>query len=215
MFSLSACELVRDSLVVARDAHMTVIHLRDAPPLAERPKRRWLGLSPSLFRRPSKSLKRRLRALRVFFFVSYARDDSAIVKPILDAAGNDGHVFWIDHIDLGPADIWTSDIVAAIRGARAVLVFCSARSFASRDVYREVVAASRLNKPILPVFLEDVRVPDEFLYYLSVHQAIRVSDAGWRDRLSCALETMERGRRRWANTRDPRSKCPPPLVSAS
>lgn len=191
---------------------MTVIHLRDAPRQAKAPpKRRWLGLS-ALFRRPSKSLQRRLRALRIFFFVAYAREDLARVKPILDAASDQGHVFWIDHLDLGPGAIWSGDIVAAIRASRACLVFCSARAFASRDVYREVAAASRLNKPILPIFIEPVRVPDEFLYYLSVHQAIQLGEPGWRDRLFCALETLEKGQRRWANTRDPRSKCPQPLV---
>lgn len=193
---------------------MTVIHLRDAPLRARAPLRsRWLGLS-ALFRTPSKVLRRRLRALRIFFFVAYARDDLLRVKPILDAASDQGHVFWIDHNDLGPGAIWSGDIIAAIRASRACLVFCSARAFASRDVYREVAAASRLNKPILPIFIEPVRAPDEFLYYLSVHQAIHLGEPGWRDRLFCALEAMEKGQRRWANTRDPRSRCPPRLVAS-
>jgi hypothetical protein len=191
---------------------MTVVYLKDGPRQAPAPRRhRWLGLA-RLFRSPPRSLQRRLRALRIFFFAAYARDDLSKVKPILDAASNDGHVFWIDHLDLGPGDIWSADIVAAIRASRALLVFCSTRSFASRDVYREVAAASRMNKAILPIFLEDVRAPDEFLYYLSVHQAIRISEPDWRDRLFCALEAMEKGQRRWASKGDPRSKCPPPLV---
>jgi hypothetical protein len=68
---------------------------------------------------------------------------------------------------------------------------------------------------MLPIFIEDVTAPDSFLYYLSVHQSIRVGDPGWRDRFFCALEALEKGRRRWWNTTDPRSHGPPPLVATA
>lgn len=162
--------------------------------------------------RPSKSVQRRLKATRLFYFVAYARDDLAAVQPVLDAARGQGHLLWMDRVELTPGGIWSADLVAAIRAARAVIVLCSAKAFASRDVYREVAMASRYNKPILPIFIDEAPAPDAFMYYLSVHQAIRLSEPDWRVRLLCALEAMEKGRRRW---RDSKSAvdCPPTLVA--
>lgn len=173
---------------------------------------RWLGLFDVLDHlRPSRALRRRLRATRRFFFVAYARDDLARLRPFLDAAREQGYLLWIDRVDLPPGGLWPADLMAAIRAARAVIVFCSASAFASADVYREVAAASRCNKPILPIFLDDAHAPDQFLYYLSVHQAIRVSEPNWRERFLCALEAMEKGRRRWAEP-SRKSNCPPVLI---
>jgi hypothetical protein len=175
------------------------------------PPERWIGLSDRLFPPgPSRRTRRRLRAARRFCFVAYAREDAAAVRPIIEAAEAEGFLLWTDWVDLPPGGLWSADIVAAIRAAQAVLVFCSANAFASRDVYREVATASRFNKPILPFFIDAAHAPDEFLYYLSVHQAIRLSEPDWRSRLLCALEAMEQGRKKW---RASRIDCPEPLVA--
>lgn len=183
-------------------------HSRSTPPSP-----RWLGLFDSVEAlRPSKSLRRRLRATRLFFFVAYAREDAPRLQPLLKAAKEQGYVLWIDQLELTPGGVWPADLIAAIRASRALIAFCSAVAFASREVYREIAAASRFNKPILPIYLDDATAPDEFQYYLAVHQAISLSEADWRIRFLCALEAMEKGHRRWFA---PKRKldCPPTLVA--
>lgn len=179
------------------------------------PSTRWLGLLGDLahIRQPSLPTRRKLRAARTFFFASYARDDATRAQAVFDAIEADGHILWIDHVNLPPGGLWTGDIVAAIRGCKAMLLLCSSRSFASRDVLREVAAASRFGKPIVPVFLDGAEMPDEFAYYLSVHQAIRLSETGWRTRLLCALDVLAKGAK--FNRRRAGIACPPTLVGTS
>jgi hypothetical protein len=179
------------------------------------PKGRWIGLINDISRlRVTKPARTRLKAARSFFFAAYARRDLVQVQPIFDMIEAEGHLMWIDRINLEPGGVWTADIVAAIRGAREMLVFCSAHSYGSRDIHREIAAAARFRKPILPILLDDTPMPDNFSYYLSVHQAINLADSDWRTRLRCALDALSQGRRKWrvpgAKTGD--NDCPPILV---
>ena len=93
-----------------------------------------------------------------------------------------------------------------------MLVFCSAGAYASRDVHREIAAAARLHKPLLPILLDDLPIPDDFAYYLSVHQAISLADRDWQTRLRCALDALTKGQRRWRNSTRKQADCPPTLV---
>lgn len=156
----------------------------------------WVGLGKFLAETPrvSKETKARIAKLKRYFFVSYARDDSMQVEAALAPLRVD-HRFWVDHVSLAPGARWSADIVAAIRGCRAMLIFCSRTAFASNDVYRELAMAGRYDKPILPIFLDDAPAPDEFLYYLSIHQSIRLDEADWRTRLACALDLLSAGKK--------------------
>jgi hypothetical protein len=148
---------------------------------------RWVGLLHSGDRSP-----RRGRRSAGYFFVAYAREDSEVVAPLLHSAQMEGYRFWVDHVSLVPGEHWAGDIIAAIRGSHGVIVFCSRESMASSDVYREVAAAARFDKPIMPVRLDEAPIPDSFLYYLSVHQLVDAADPDWRYRFNCALATLSR-----------------------
>jgi hypothetical protein len=124
------------------------------------------------------------------FFVSYCRKDAARVLPLIKKAKKQRHSFWIDTVNLPPGGRWSGDIVAAIRQCRAMLVFCSRSAFASNDVLREVAMAGRYDKPILPILLDDAQMSDAFLYYLSIHEALRVCDSDWDERFSAALAAL-------------------------
>lgn len=58
--------------------------------------------------------------------------------------------------------------------------------------------AGRLNKPILPIFLDETPIPDEFLYYLSIHQAIKHGEQDWAPRLTASLSRWSKPRRQAA-----------------
>jgi hypothetical protein len=136
---------------------------------------RWLGLLGDFAsNRPTERCRQRLREMTTFFFVSYAHRDAECAEALIREAKADGHCFWVDEGNLSPGKRWAADIVAAIRASTAVIMLCSRQAFASHDVYREIAIAGRYAKPILPLFLDDTAAPDEFLYYLSIHQAIRM-----------------------------------------
>jgi hypothetical protein len=149
---------------------------------------RWIGLwrrAPPV----SPSARRRLQSLKRFIFVSYAKRDEARVAPALATAAAHGHDFWIDPFEPEKRG-WSADTEAAIRASRGVIVFWSVDAFASNDASREVAAAARFGKPILPLFLDDIQPADAFLHCLSVHHAIHASDPKWSRKLARALETL-------------------------
>src|SRR5262245_57620766 len=114
----------------------------------------WLGLLRRTAPLPQASpqAQRRISRQTPFFFVSYARADRARVNEAIAAAP--GRTFWIDTNEIAGARPWTGEIVAAVRACRAVLLFCSAESFASPDVFREVSLASRFHKAVIPLVLD-------------------------------------------------------------
>jgi hypothetical protein len=133
--------------------------------------------------------RRRLRSLRRFVFVSYAKRDEARVKPAHTVALAHGHVLWTDPFEID-ARRWSADIEAAIRASHGVIIFWSVDAFASKDVSREIAAAMRFGKPILLVFLDDIQAPDALLYCLSI--AIQANDPKWSEKITGALATLPR-----------------------
>lgn len=101
---------------------------------------------------------------------------------------HDGLPVWLDRVNISGGATWPEAIVRAIKGARAVIVFCSPHSLSSDNVLREVNLAAEYKKPILPVMLQPVQVPDSFHYYLSTHQIIdATADPNWRQSVLAAL----------------------------
>jgi hypothetical protein len=162
-------------------------------PKARTPPARWIGLW-NIDPRPRApvTVAGRRKWTKHFFFVSYSRADELAVQKLLEPAAAAGHAFWLDRKNLPVGGHWSGDIVAAIRASEAVILFGSANAFASTDVFREVATAGRYNKFILPVFLDETPAPDDFLYYLSIHQAVRVGAPGWREQFFAALTSAGR-----------------------
>jgi hypothetical protein len=91
---------------------------------------------------------------------SYSRRDAAVVVPILDALKARGVKVWFDKNIPGGA-IWEETITRNMRRARAVIFFASKDSLESDRCFDEVSAARTLRKPIIPVLVEPVRMPDD------------------------------------------------------
>ena len=174
---------------------------------------RFLGLMDEIERtRPSRTTERRLNALRHFLFVASAPEDDAQLKPILDLIERDGHVLWIDHAHLPSGPSYPRDAAAVLRACRAMLVFCSAASYASATVRGEIVTAFKLDKPLVPVRLDDAPMPDAFSFYLGRWPMIRMDDPHWKVRLRSATEAVARGKRRWQASPPVSAECAPVLV---
>ena len=91
---------------------------------------------------------------------SYSRQDTASVVPLLDALKARGVKVWFDKNIPGGA-LWEETITRNMRRAKAVLFFVSRASLDSDRCFDEVSAARTLRKPIVPVLVEPVRMPDD------------------------------------------------------
>ena len=109
-------------------------------------------------------------------FVSYASADHARVAPLASVLERAGVSVWLDRTGIPGGVNYGPEIVAAIKASAAVVLCCSAAAFASRNVRQEVALAWAHERPILPLLLERVAVPDDLAYWLEAAQWIEVLD---------------------------------------
>ena len=100
-------------------------------------------------------------------FISYARADRDRVLPLVERLREAGVTYWLDEGNIQGATLWGKEIVEAIRNAKVLVLFATETSFKSKNVAKEVAIASEWQKPILPVYLERVQVPDTLHYQLA------------------------------------------------
>jgi hypothetical protein len=123
-------------------------------------------------------------------FVSYASVDRAKVVPIVDGVKQNGQTVWIDQQEIAAGEGWAGEIVRAIKGAKGVLVMCSAAAFESDHVKREIYLADRYKKRLLPVFLEDASPPEDFEYFFAGVQWLRLHDTPEADRSKAVVQAL-------------------------
>lgn len=91
---------------------------------------------------------------------SYSRRDAASVVPLLDALKARGVKVWFDKNIPGGA-LWEETITRNMRRAKAVVFFASKESLASDRCFDEVSAARTLKRPIIPVLVEQLKIPED------------------------------------------------------
>ncbi len=102
-------------------------------------------------------------------FISYAHDDVAAVLAIKQAL--EIHDVWYDQ-RLSVGQTWWNEIEHQIAGCHCLLFLMSPRAMDSEYCQKELELALRLNKPIAPVMLEAMAIPDK----LSHFQVIGITD---------------------------------------
>ncbi len=90
-------------------------------------------------------------------FVSYARNDSRRVEPLVNLLKANGCAVWWDR-DIAPGTQFEAQIEAALSASPCVLIALTAHAGRSDWVLAEAAAAQQLNK-VIPVLLDDVPVP--------------------------------------------------------
>ena len=109
-------------------------------------------------------------------FISYSSKDRAIASKLVDQLRRSGFSVWIDESGIEAATSWSKEIAAALGGCQTMLLLLSASSLASKNVGKELSAATELEKHILPIELEAVKLSGDFLYHLSGLQRAQLSD---------------------------------------
>ena len=107
-------------------------------------------------------------------FISYARADRDRVLPLAERLREAGVTYWLDEGNIQGHTLWGKEIVEAIRNAKVLVLFATEASFESKNVAKEVAIASEWEKPILPVYLERVQVPDTLHYQLAGIQHVEI-----------------------------------------
>lgn len=93
-------------------------------------------------------------------FVSYAHEDQAATKRIVDALAREGLEVWWDH-EIPPGRSWDEVIVQRVGAADVTIVIWSTRSVASNFVKEEAQIAHDQGK-LLPVKIDEVEPPVGF-----------------------------------------------------
>lgn len=88
-------------------------------------------------------------------FISYSRRDKEMAEYLCNILKENGIEYWIDKEGIYSSSNYKELIVDAIEVSRAVIFISSANSNASINVIREIGYAVNMNKPILPLMLDD------------------------------------------------------------
>src|SRR5260370_42668118 len=111
-----------------------------------------------------------------YAFLSCASGEQARAPPRADVLEKAGIPVWPDRHAIAGGSAWSTAIVRAIRDCTAFLVLGSARAFGSPNVQRELNLAVEENKPVVPLLLEQVTVPDDVRYALAGRQWVALHD---------------------------------------
>jgi predicted nucleotide-binding protein len=97
-----------------------------------------------------------------YYFVSYAREDAAVVHRVVDGIQNQGVTIWLDTM-LMPGENWADAIVQAVHRAAGLILFVSQASMDSEWIRRELrIVAQQPESCVIPVILENVAdLPEE------------------------------------------------------
>jgi len=129
-------------------------------------------------------------ARKIDVFVSYSSHDRAIVLPLVESLRGCGYNVWVDQGGLHGASQWSEQIVAAIENTTAFILVSSNHSFASHNVVKETSLASEQRKQIIPVFIEEVEVPQTLQYQLAGLQRVEYSDLNHEDSMQRIAEAL-------------------------
>ncbi|MFT3810288.1 MAG: toll/interleukin-1 receptor domain-containing protein [Micropepsaceae bacterium] len=145
---------------------------------------------------------------------SYSRRDAAAVVPLLDALKARGVKVWFDKNIPGGA-LWEETITRNMRRAKAVVFFASKESLASDRCFDEVSAARTLKRPIIPVLVEALRIPDDLPDRLVLTLQTRHTVDAWPGAEGDPVDQIMRALQGFGVRSEPRADTPAPAVAAS
>jgi hypothetical protein len=94
-------------------------------------------------------------------FVSYSRKDLPFVGDLVNRLRMADFETWMDLIKIAPTDRWNQAIEQALKECTHFVVVVSPYSMASPNVMQEIDTAFHYNKTIIPVLLQETKVPDK------------------------------------------------------
>src|SRR3712207_5054685 len=125
-------------------------------------------------------------------FLSYSSSDRDRALALADALEAAGVPVWIDRTSIAGGTSWGQEIVEGIKGCAALVILCTERAMASRNVRQEIQLAWRYERPYLPLLLEPVAFPEQVQYFLEGCQWVEVGERPEQGWLPQGLRALER-----------------------
>lgn len=97
-----------------------------------------------------------IASIRADVFISYAREDIRIAQRLVHALEAGGHTVALDTMAIAAGEDWQARLDALLRASAKVVFIATPVSLASAACAREIAAALRQGKPILPVIPGDL-----------------------------------------------------------
>lgn len=113
-----------------------------------------------------------------FTFVSYAHADKVLVYNAMRSFHDAGLNIWYDD-GIPPAEEWQNEIAQKIMTSDMFVVFLSPSACSSSHVNREIQFALSENKPILPIFLEEITLTPSLKLCLQQFQSCFCYKLDW------------------------------------
>jgi hypothetical protein len=111
-------------------------------------------------------------------FISYTGEDISVAQQVCALLEDNGQSCWIAPRDVRGGETWAGEIVTAIQESTAVLVIVSVSASASKHVAREINLADGLDKPIIPLRVDDAPLGGELQYLLGNRQWVAIQPGG-------------------------------------
>ncbi|MBI1338859.1 TIR domain-containing protein [bacterium] len=106
-------------------------------------------------------------------FVSYRRSDRAFVDQLVQRLQARGVSVWYDS-QIEGGDDWREKIVAALTDSDMLVILFSEDANNSRQLKKELAVADQLEKPVVPVLIEDCKPRGAYLYELADRNWLQV-----------------------------------------
>jgi hypothetical protein len=124
-------------------------------------------------------------------FISHASEDKRVVRHIVDGLRRSGWTVWIDDAEIPGGDEWSASLLRALESSWIVVLVVSNASMTSKWVRREIAAADRLGRRIIPVVIENVPYPDDLRIRLAGVQQIDATDLNDSERRQGQLSRID------------------------
>ncbi|GHV96265.1 hypothetical protein AGMMS50293_25850 [Spirochaetia bacterium] len=100
-------------------------------------------------------------------FISYSSKDKKIADAIINYLESDKIRCWIAYRDADAGESYAASIIKAIKESSICILVFSENSNSSKHVLKEIDAACKYEKIIVPFRITDVKLDDAMEYYLS------------------------------------------------
>lgn len=125
-----------------------------------------------------------------FIFISYSHANEDIIKPILENLYSYGFRIWYDDGIAGSME-WNDIIAHKIEQCDICITFLSGTFINSKYCKRELLYADSCNKPILPIYLENISLDGALALNLTQIQSFFLNDYQTLDKLIEKIVTTD------------------------
>lgn len=123
-------------------------------------------------------------------FISYSHFDLGFVRWLREELRKRGYDIWFDSNSIQIGQIWREEIVQGIEESDYFMIIISSRSVQSANVVKELSLAESFGKTILPIMIENVKIPSKMKYQLAGVQFIILNDTKSEENLDLLVEGL-------------------------